>query len=141
MSNTEVTYNGRRIVANQYNGLHDNIDSMGFKVPVAFVVLDEFDEPALPIIQHWFWSPYDAAAAIRFVDWVSPRIAKNKKWATSVAYEYNQMVAYRRNFDHVYAALREIEDMCISARDFDDNATPDILKRLQLLRQVVAEGR
>lgn len=139
---SEVEYRGRRIVANNYTGAFDNSDTMGFNVPIAFSVLDEFDEPALPTVQHWFWSPHDAAAAIRFVDWVTPRIAKDKKtWPTTVAYEYNMMVAYRRNFDEVYGAIKEIEKMCIDARDFDDDMTAAILSRLQLLRQVVAEGR
>jgi hypothetical protein len=139
---SEVEYRGRRIVANAYTGAFDKSDTMGFNVPVAFVVLDEFDDPALPLIQQWFWTPHDASAAIRFVDWVTPRIAKDKKnWPTTIAYEYNMMVAYRRNFDEVYGAIKEIEKMCIDARDFDDDMTAAVLSRLQRLRQVVAEGR
>lgn len=138
----EIEYQGRRIVANAYTGAFDKSDTMGFNVPVAYVVLDEFDDPALPIIQHWFWSPHDAKCAIEFVDWIEPRVSKDRKnWPTTVAYEYTQMTAYRRNFHKVYAAIKEIEAMCESARDFDENMTDDVLKRLRLLRQVVAEGR
>lgn len=136
----EIEYKDRRIVANQYNGLHDKSDTMGFTVPVAFVVLDEFDEPALPTIQQWFWSPWDAANAIDMSDWLRDTI-DTKKWPTTVAFEYNQMTAYRRNFSNVYMAIKDIEKMCIDARDFDDNVTEAVLSRLQLLRQSVAEGR
>lgn len=138
----EIEFRGRRVVANAYKGAFDKSDTLGFRVPVVYSVLDEFDDPALPTSQHWFWSPFDATAAIRFVEWVTPRIDKSKKnWATTIAYEYNTMIAYRRNFDEVYGAIREIEQMCVEAKDFDEDMTDAVLKRLQLLRQVVAEGR
>lgn len=139
---SEIEYAGKRIVATKYVGAFDNIDTLGFNVPVAFVVLDEFDEPALPLTQQWFWSPHDAQAAIRSVDWLTARIDKTKhRWPSTVSHDYNQMVAYRRNFDHVYAAVREVEQMCLDARDFDEDVREAVLSRLTLLRQAVAEGR
>lgn len=138
---TEVEFQGRRIVATKYTGAFDKSDTMGFDVPVAFVVLDEFDEPALPIVQHWFWSPWDARNAIKMVDWLKDRIERDKRlWPSTVPYEFNLMLAYRRNFADVYATLREIEDMCISARDFDENVTESVLRKVQHLRQLAAEG-
>lgn len=137
---SEFEYRGLRIVANAYTGAFDKFDTMGFNVPAAFVVLDAFDEPGLPIIQHWFWSPWDAKNAIDFVEWVKPTIDK-KKWPTTVAYEFNLMIAYKRNFTHVFTTLKDIEKIVREAISFDDNPAQAVLDKLTLLRQLVAEGR
>lgn len=140
MSITEIEYKGLRICANRYNGVFDKSDSMGFDVPVAFVVLDAFDDPGLPTVQQWFWSPHDARNAIDFVDWVKPTI-DTKKWPTTVACEFNLMIAYKRNFNHVFATLKDIEKIVREAISFDDNPSQAVLDKLTLLRQLVAEGR
>lgn len=137
---SEFDYRGLRIVATKYNGAYDKSDTMGFDVPVAFVVLDAFDDPALPIVQHQFWSPWDAKNAIDFVEWVKPTIDA-KKWPTSVGYEFNLMIAYKRNFTQVYATLKDIENICRDSFAFDENPAQAVLDRLKLLGTAVAEGR
>ena len=134
-----VDYHGRRIAAVPYSGAVGKVDTMGFDTPVAYIVLDEFDEPALPVLTQWFWSPHDAAAAVRFVDWIGPYIlARKANWPTTVEYEFELAMAYRRKFSDVYAALKDIERLC--QQDDAENAKREIAARLGLLRQVVAEG-
>ena len=78
----ETTYKGYRIVETKYNG--EGLDSFGFKVEKVYAVLDDFDEPALPLVPSYFWSPADAAGAIDFYLWAKT-IFPQKKWATSPA--------------------------------------------------------
>ena len=125
----EVEYRGYRIVAQKYTGAPGHEDTMGFDVPVAYVVLDEFDDPALPITHHWFWSPWDARNAIDFYEWVKTTIDK-KKWPTTAAYEFNRMLQFRRRPWACFAAVHDIRKLIAAARDFDENPAPAIASRI-----------
>lgn len=129
---TEVTYRGYRIVLLPYNGTFDKSDSMGFDVPAAFAVLDDFDEPALPYSHHWFWSPWDARNAIDFYEWVKTVIDK-KKWPTSAQHEFNLMLAYRQKIPAVFMAVHDIRKIMRDARDFDENPAKKIEDSLVLM--------
>ena len=100
---------------------------------------DELGDP-LPITQQLHWTPLDAKHAIDIVLHLQ-EFSKPKRYNKNVhvAYEYNLAVAYRRSFGPVYVALMDIEKLCREARDWKENPTEDIMKRLQLLRQAVAE--
>lgn len=128
----EVEYKGYRIVAQTYNGAHDQSDTMGFDVPVAFAVLDDFDDAALPISHHWFWSPWDARNAIDYYEWVKTTIDK-KKWPTTAAHEFNFMLQYRRRVPAVFAAIHDIKKLIRDARDFDENPAQAIMDRITLM--------
>lgn len=128
----EVEYRGYRIVAQPYTGAGDKSDTMGFDVPVAFVVLDDFDAPALPLTQQWFWSPWDARNAIDFYEWVKNTINK-KKWPTTAAHEYNMMSLYRRRIPAVFMAIHDIRELLAAAKDFDENPAKAISSRLDTL--------
>jgi hypothetical protein len=129
---TEVNYKGYRIVAQTYTGAFDKSDSMGFDVPVAFSVLDDFDEAALPLIHHWFWSPWDARNAIDFYEWIKTTIDK-KKWPTTPAHEFNFMLAYRRKIPAVFRAIHDIKKLIAASRDFDENPAQAIYDRITLM--------
>jgi hypothetical protein len=128
----EVEYKGYRIVAQDYTGAFDKSDTMGFDVPAVFSVLDDFDEAALPLNQHWFWSPWDARNAIDFFEWIKTTINK-KRWPTTPAHEFNIMLMYRRKIPAVFKAIRDIRKIIADARDFDENPSRAIIDRLDLM--------
>lgn len=132
----EVNYKGYRIVALEYTGAFDKPDTMGFDVPAAFAVLDDFDEPALPYSTHWFWSPWDARNAIDFYEWVKTIIDK-KKWPTSAQHEFNFMLAYRQKIPAVFIAIRDIRKIIEDARDYDENPSQRIADRIALMETEV----
>ncbi len=128
----EVQYRGYRIVAQEYTGAGDKSDTMGFDVPVVYTVLDDFDEAALPLVQQWFWSPWDARNAIDFFEWVKTTIDK-KKWPTTPAHEFNFMLAYRRKIPAVFQAVHDLKKILRDAADFDENPAQQVKERLVLM--------
>lgn len=128
----EIEWRGRRIVQMPYN---KDLDSYGFTMPVAFRVLDEFDDNALPLAQTWFWSPAEAISAIEMCDSIAP----DKKWPTTAQYEYNYMMLYRRNHDAVYNALKKIR--AVLDDDLEDHPAKAIRRILDLLHQGMHERR
>lgn len=137
-----IEYRDYRITRVSYAQVHGKVDYCGFPVEHAFAVKDELGDQ-LPITQQLHWTPVDAMHAIDIVlhlqEHAKPKTKRyNKNLHT--AFEYNLAVAYRRSFGPVYVALMDIEAICREARDWKENPTEDIMKRLQLLRQVVAEG-
>lgn len=131
----EMQWRGERIVQVPYTVQPFNkADAFGFTVKEAYVVRDGLDEPCLPLSQQWFWSPGEAIAAIEMRDTLAPLI-RGPKWPSTVMYEYNLMVTYRRNFHHVYDALVRIRKACDESRDFDENPRAEIEKILHALRQ------
>lgn len=139
---TEIEYNGERIVQNQYHNLLDNMESFGFKVDRAYVVVDEFDEPSLPTVQQWFWSPIDAMHAIDLSRWAK-KFFNFKKWPTTVAHEYNNLLAYKRHIALVYITIREVVELLKSAGDGledDSDIIRQALNKLYQLQQVIHEG-
>lgn len=138
---TEIQYKGERIVQNHYNAQHESIENMGFPVNRAYVVMDEFDEPSLPIIEQWFWSPIDAMQAIDLCKWAE-KFFNFKKWPTTIAHEYHVLMAYKRHIAQVYITIRDVRKILDSNDGLEDEA--EIIerakKRLLLLDQVVHEG-
>jgi hypothetical protein len=132
----EVSYKGYRIVAQEYTGAFDKSDSMGFNVTTAFVVLDDFDEQALPMAHHWFWSPWDARNAIDFYEWIKTTIDK-RKWPTTASHEFNFMLQYRRRVPAVFAAIHDIKKLIADAADFDENPAQAIKDRISLMETEV----
>jgi hypothetical protein len=130
-----TTYRGNLIVENQYHGMHQKIETMGFTVERVYVVTDELDQPALPLVQQAFWSPWEARRAIDFVEWAKQNV-NERKWTTSIAHEYNVMVNYQRHFNHVYTTIQEVRKMCRSELEWGDNpAVKKILERLDYMHQ------
>lgn len=138
----EVEYRGRRIVLTDDKNLvgQPNPDAWGFTTDRGYVVLDEFDEHVFPIGQHWFYTPYDAAAAIELLDSALPEI-KTAQPHTTFTYEYGVMRRYRADFGLTYKALVDIQNKIDEAKQFDDNPTQAIADILHLLRQNVARSR
>ena len=135
-----IEYRDYRITRVSYAQAHGKVDYCGFPVEYAFAVKDELGDP-LPITQQLHWTPLDAKHAIDIVLHLQ-EFTKPKRYNKNVhvAYEYNLAVAYRRSFGPVYVALMDIEKLCREALDWKENPAEDIMKRLQLLRQAVAEG-
>lgn len=134
-----VDYKGHVIQEVPYSGTPGNYESYGLEVNKAYRVVDDFGDDTLPLLNNVFWTPADAAQAVDAALWLESRVDKAKAtWPSTVTFEYNQMMAYRRRFYAVYQALSEIDDMCQSARDFDENPREAIIGRLQLLRLEVA---
>ena len=136
-----TNYRGHVIVQNQYNGLHQKVETMGFTVERAYVVTDELDQPSLPLVQQWFWSPFEARRAIDFVEWAKENI-NARKWNTTIAHEYNVMTNYQRHIDHVYITVQEVRKMCRDELEWGDNpAVKKILERLDYMHQECLKAR
>jgi hypothetical protein len=114
-------------------------DCAGFKISEGFVVRDAFDEPVLPNVIPWFYSPWDAIAAIEMLDTVVPAIKEGEP-ATTLVYEYTLMWQYRQHFHQVYAALHSLQTLCDDAATFGDDTlqVKDVRAVLHNLRQRVA---
>lgn len=137
----EMLWRGDRIIQVDYTVQPFNkCDAFGFTVEKAFIVRDDMDEPCLPIAQQWFWSPSEAIAAIEMRDVIAPGL-RGPKWPTTVAYEYNIMTLYRRNFDMVYRAIQQIRKAIKDASDFDENPAKEITNILNMLHQNMHERR
>ena len=109
------------------------VDVYGFKPTSGFVVRDDMGDYVLPIGMQWFYTPYEAVAAIEMVEYAKP--------PTTPTFEYGLMQAYRRNWWMVFVAIDKILKLCVEARDFDDNPGEEIYKELHALRQNVARSR
>jgi hypothetical protein len=135
----ELEYRGLRIIHTDDKNLVGQEDAAGFTITSGFVVRDEFDEPVMPIGMSWFYTPYDAIAAIEMRDLVVPAI-KETQPATTLTYEWNLMMQYRLKFPRVFAFLNSLQVACDEASTFgDDNIKAlDIAKMLHVLRQDVA---
>lgn len=137
-----IDYRDYRIIRTNYEQVHGKVDYCGFTVEHAFTVKDELGDK-LPITQQLHWTPVDAMHAIDIVLHLEAHAKpKRRRYDKNlhVAFEYNLAVAYRRSFGPVYVALMDIEAICREARDWKEDPTEEIMKRLQLLRQVVQEG-
>lgn len=137
---TEIPWRGQRIVQVDYTRTSE-FENYGFEVKQVFKVLDDFDDNVLPLSQQVFWSPGDAIQALYMVEEIAPGLVGQKKWATTVMYEYNQMIAYRTHFAYVYHALQDIKKILRDAKEWDENPSDKISARLGLLHQVVHERR
>lgn len=133
----ETTFNGYRVIQVQNNQLHDKSDSLGFDHPVVYTVRDDFDESVLPPPVYNFWTPHEACGAIQLAATIGKHLLGNPKWPTTMIFEYNRFLQYRRNWGAVMSALIEIETMCSEAIDFGEDATKDVLKRLQKLQGAI----
>lgn len=136
----ECQHRGMRIIHTNDPRLVGQKDLAGFDITQGFVVLDEFDEPVLPPLMSWFYTPYDAIMAIEMRDVCMPDI-KESQPATSFQYEYGLMWQYRQNFDQVYHALNRIQQACDDSVGFDENPRAEITKILHNLRQNIAQAR
>lgn len=136
----ECTHRGMRIVHTDDPRLVGQKDLAGFNITQGFVVLDEFDDPVLPPLMSWFYTPYDAIVAIEMRDMVMPDIQKAQP-ATSFQYEYGLMWQYRQNFDLVYHALNRIQAACDEGDSFGEDPTTEIKNILHNLRQGIAQSR
>ena len=131
----EVSFMGLRIVAQQYNGLFDNSDTMGFRVPAAFAVIDDFDEPALPLVQQWHWSPWDARNAIWFCAWYKEHIIPGRRWKDSQSWKFCDLLEYRRKPHLPFAAVQDIKKIIAESADFDENPAKLITLRIEQLER------
>ena len=130
----ETTLRGCRIIQTSDQRFVGMKDAAGFNITTGFVVRDEFDDYVLPQTMQWFYSPYDAAAAIYIKDLVMP-LHKQDKWPTTLLYEYSYQWAMRQNFYNVFIALDKIKRLCENSRDFDENPREEVLTVLNGLRQ------
>lgn len=130
-----ANYKGYEILETPHIGTFNHYESHGIKVDKAYTVVDEFGDQTLPLIHNVFWTPADAAQAIDAAIWFEARVNKSRAtWPSTIVFEYNTMMSYRRNFFAVFQALKEIEDLCVESKDLDENPRDAIIERLQLLR-------
>lgn len=136
----EVAYKSYRIVqTNDPEWLGYGTTPEGLLVPYVLVVLDEFDDLALPIGMQVHYTLLEAKAAIDIRDIVFP-LKAGPTWPTTALHEYAVFQSYRRNFPRVMEALARIKKSCVDAKDFDDNPGEDVLQHLHLLNMVIVEG-
>ena len=136
---TSYAYEGYEIVKRPYNGTFEKHESLGFTIDHSFVVVDDFGDHTLPLLQQNFWSPIDAKMAIDAANHLLSK-TPNKRWEPSTkAHEFNIMLCYRRNFWHVYDALQKIKKECEESIDFDENPREAVLRILSNLRAAVLE--
>ena len=136
---TETQYRGYRIVAQKYTGACDRSCFLGFECERVFVVLDEFDDNALPFNHHQFWTPWDAKMAIDFFEWLKTTIDL-KKWPTTPAYEFNRVMAMHVRTPEVFMAVQRIRQALRESADFDENPTRAVADILAALEQSMHES-
>lgn len=137
---TEMRHRGYRIVQVDKPKHADTFTSHGFEMAQAFEVLDDYDDPILPVPQY-FWSPRDAIAAIEMVDTVFPD-RKGSKWPTTAAHEYSLMQAYRRQFWFVFHVLKTVMPRILrDAKQWDENPTAQLESELVKLHTNVYQER
>jgi hypothetical protein len=110
-----------------------NIDVYGFKPTSGFIVRDDMGDYVLPLPMQWFYTPYEAVAAIEMMEYAKP--------PSSPIFEYGIMQAYRRNWWMVFTTIEKILKTCVECRDLDENPREEIYDMLHLLRQNVASSR
>ena len=110
-----------------------NVDVYGFKPTSGFIVRDEYGDHILPLPMQWFYTPYDAVAAIEMMEFAKP--------PTTPTFEYGLMQAYRRNWWMVFITLDKIKKLIVECKPMDENPADEIDGLLHLLRQNVAQSR
>lgn len=127
----ELEYRGYRVVEVNYNPVQGDL----FSPDRAYTVLDGFDDP-LPILQQLHWTPFEAMAAIDIlID--APDHTISRRWPSTITYEYNKALVFRKHWSLTYVALLDIESLCRNAQDFDDNPAAAILDRISKLKSTV----
>lgn len=124
----ELNYKGVRIVQVEQPSLgHPSMNPMGFTVKYEYTTLDDFDDHALGVCYHRFWSPADACMAVDIDQWQAPQYGpKAGSW------RFSYIMAMRANPSLVREALREIEDCLLLCERHD--ADPDSVGSLVLDR-------
>lgn len=129
-----TTYRGYEIIhTTDPRFIHAVVDIYGFKPTSGFIVRDDFGEYVMPIAMQWFYTPYDAVAAIEMLEYAKP--------PTTPLFEYTLMQAFRRNWWMVHTTMQKILKTCVECRDLDENPREEIYQLLHLLRQNVAQSR
>jgi hypothetical protein len=133
----EAPYRDVRIIQTRDPRWVGQADAFGFKLDCGFVIRDELDEIVYPSpAMAWFYTPYDAIAAIETVHTILPM----EHPRSTAAHEYNRMYEMRQQqFWRFYNAMQRIQKACEDARDFDDNPTEDVLGIIAALKQAVGE--
>lgn len=137
----EMEYRDYRIIQTDDEHLVGQLDAAGFRLREGFVVRDAFDEPVFPIGMSWFYTPYDAIAAIEMLDTILPAIKEDQP-ATALQFEYGTMWAYRRAFHFPYFAIIKLRGMVSAAAAFgDDLKTSEVNELLHALHQNVCQSQ
>lgn len=131
----ELNYRGERIVQIDFDQTADIF--YGFEVKHTYTVLDDFDEFSLPTVQHQFWTPHEAMAAVDVVKDAAKWVIDPKRWPSTAMFEYNVALRYRQRWGIVYATLLAIEAEVKSCEDFDENPSEAIKKLLADMRAKV----
>lgn len=117
---TETTYRGLTIKRVK-NFDPNELGCMGFTIDCVYQVVDDLDDLAIPhILQQTFWSPYDCKVAIDFALDLMPAVNRNDKYRTSIAYEFNRLMAVRRNVVPLMIEIAKLKDKAQEALEFDD---------------------
>lgn len=131
----EATYRGERIIQTRDPRWVGQADAFGFKLDCGFVVRDELDELVLPLPLQWFYTPYDAIAAIETIHSIVPEQHPN----TTMLHEYHKMMNMRRHFWRVVVAIEKVRKTCEDARDFDENPAEAVISIINTLQQSMHE--
>lgn len=120
---TETEYRGYIIRRVPYKPASGDAGCLGFPITHVYKVEDEFGDPGLPeLIQQIFWSPADAAQAIDFRVDLGPIYERNMhKWATTLAYEFNNLLRFRRNAVYLLCEVNSLRNAVQEAVDFGDD--------------------
>ena len=104
---TEFTYKGVRIVQEKQRQLgNPSMNPLGFKVEHQYLTLDDFDDHALAVCYHQFWSPVDACMAVDINQWTSSTYGpKAGSW------RFSHALAMRAKPWVVRDALLDIRDL------------------------------
>lgn len=116
---SELNYNGVRIVQTETStqcGEH----TMGFTVKHEYTTLDDFDDHALAVCYHRFWSPVDACMVVDIDQWQAPQYGpKAGSWRCSY------FMAMRARPAEVREALLDLRQLLDQADQISADA-PDI---------------
>jgi len=131
MSNTEFEWRGYRIIHTTDKKLiGETKDRFGFPVTQGWIVRDCFDDNPIPPPTQWFYTPYDAIAAVEIVE----AMRENTTPWTSFNAAYYGSMHLRNHFWIVFSTLLSIEKLCRDAAKFDDNPGAAVLDRLHMMK-------
>ena len=118
MSNTEFVHRDYRIIhTTDPKEIGQTKDSYGFPVTQGWIIRDSFDENPVPAPTTWFYTPFDAVAAVEIID----AMRADHSPFPSFNAAYYGAAQLRVHFWLVFAALRSIEARCREALPFDED--------------------
>lgn len=129
-----MIYRGYEIIHTNDPRLVGDKNCAGFNITSGFIVRDDMGDTVLPNLLAWFYTPFDAIAAIQIMDML-PDLQDGGRWPTTILYEYNKQYAQRRDFVMAFHTFHKIKKLCAQSVEFDENPRDEIGQLIHAFEQ------